>query len=81
MNWEEFECEIRSLVVQALQELQVEHSGDKFYAFALYTDSSAMTIALAGNSLEALEAKLEEENEEDREDSRQYYQWATSEWQ
>ena len=81
MNWEEFEVEVRSLVVRALQELQGEHSGEQFYAFALYTDSSAMTIALAGNSLEALELKLQEEDEEDREVSRQYYKWAASEWQ
>ncbi len=80
MNWNGFEAEVFKLVVQALEALQAEHSDEGFYAFSLYTDSSAMTIAFAANSHEALECKLLEEDEEDRDDSRQYYTWATSEW-
>lgn len=80
MNWNGFEAEVFKLVVQALEALQAEHSDERFYAFSLYTDSSAMTIAFAANSHEALERKLLEEDEEDRDDSRQYYTWATSEW-
>lgn len=81
MNWKEFEMDLLAVVAKALQELQVEYSNERFYAFALLTDSSAMTIALAANSVEALESKILSENEEDREDSRAYYQWAVSEWQ
>jgi len=58
MNWTEFEGEITPLVKQALDELQRAHSDERFYAFSLYTDSSAMTIAVAGNSLEALDLKV-----------------------
>lgn len=39
-----------------------------------------MTIAVAGNSLEALDLKVQKEDEEDREDSVPYFKWATSEW-
>ncbi|QQE86505.1 DUF4303 domain-containing protein [Pseudomonas putida] len=80
MNWTEFEGKITPLVKQALDALQRTHSDERFYAFSLYTDSSAMTIAVAGSSLEALDLKVQKEDEEDREDSVSYFKWATSEW-
>ncbi|MER2299426.1 DUF4303 domain-containing protein [Pseudomonas promysalinigenes] len=80
MDWKEFEVEILNSVKRAIQDLLEEQPSEHFYAFALYTDSSAMTVALAANSIEALELKLQEEDEEERDECRPYYQWATSEW-
>ncbi|WP_313712416.1 DUF4303 domain-containing protein [Pseudomonas sp.] len=80
MHWKQFEVEILNFVKRAIEDLHAARPSEHFYAFALYTDSSAMTVALAANSIEALELKLQEEDEEERDESRPYYQWATSEW-
>ncbi|MCU0124934.1 DUF4303 domain-containing protein [Pseudomonas vlassakiae] len=79
MDWKQLEVEILNSIKRAIEDLHVARPREHFYAFALYTDSSAMTVAFAANSIEALELKLEED-EEERDESRPYYQWATSEW-
>ncbi|CAM3321318.1 DUF4303 domain-containing protein [Pseudomonas plecoglossicida] len=81
MNWQELESAALTSVKKALQDLNEEHPDEMFYACSLYTDSSAMTMALAVNSVEALNAKLEKEVEEEREELMPYYKWATSEWE
>ncbi|AMM02911.1 MULTISPECIES: DUF4303 domain-containing protein [Pseudomonas] len=80
MNWQALESTALTLVTKALQDLSVEHPDEQFYACALYTDSSAMTMAVAVNSVEALEEKLKGEGEEEREELMPYYKWASSEW-
>jgi len=81
MDWKNFEVEVSSIVKQAIKDLHDARPSEHFYTFALYTDTSAMTVAMAANSLEVLELKLQDEDEEDRDESRSYYQWATSEWE
>ncbi len=80
MNWQALESTALTLVTKALQDLSVEYPDEQFYACALYTDSSAMTLAVAVNSIEALEEKFEGEGEEEREELISYYKWASSEW-
>jgi hypothetical protein len=80
MNWQKLESTALIIVKKALQDLSVEHPDEHFYACALYTDSSAMTMAVAVNSVEALEVKLEEEGKEEREELMPYYKWVSSEW-
>lgn len=80
MSWQDLEGIVLIRVQKALQVLYKAHPDEQFYACALYTDSSAMTLAVAVNSVEALEAKLQEEREEDRDELMPYYKWASSEW-
>ena len=81
MDWKNFEVKVLSVMKQAIQDLHLARPDENFYALALYTDDSAMTIALAANSREALELRLLDEDEDDRDESRPYFQWATSEWE
>lgn len=60
-----------------------QQSQEEFYAYALYTDDSAMTVVPAANSLNGLAVKLQEEAEigEPDEPIKLYYKWASAEWQ
>jgi hypothetical protein len=81
MNWVELERRVYEAVKYAFTELLGTHPKEHFYAFALYTDSSAMTICAAANSVQGLDEKLSQEEEEDRtEETIKYYKWASSEW-
>lgn len=80
MDWNKLKLQTAKALENSLVELFEAHPEENFYAIALYTDSSAMTVGFAANSLEALEAKINEEDEEDREECKNYYKWATSEW-
>lgn len=80
MDWDGLKEHIADAVIQSLPKLLAAHPGEYVYAIALYTDSSAMTVALAANSWEALEIKLRAEDELDRQDLEAAYTWATSEW-
>ena len=55
MDWKNSEVEVSSIVKQAIKDLHDARPSEHFYTFALYTDTSAMTVAMAANSLEALE--------------------------
>ncbi|RQS88769.1 DUF4303 domain-containing protein [Burkholderia contaminans] len=59
--------------------LKSEHPNEDFYAFALYTDSSAMSVQAAGNSEQALQNVLKNADERSPEQDA-YYRWASSEW-
>ncbi len=80
MDWHGLKEQIADAVRQSLPELLAAHPSEHVYAIALYTDSSAMTVALAANSREALDIKLRAEDEADRQDLEAAYTWATSEW-
>ncbi|MDU8502912.1 DUF4303 domain-containing protein [Pseudomonas syringae] len=81
MNWNNLESQVYTLSKKAFLNLLDDHSDEKFYAFALYTDSSAMTICLAANSLEKLNEKIDNEDEEDKTDEAiSYFKWTSSEW-
>ncbi|MEE5097838.1 DUF4303 domain-containing protein [Pseudomonas alliivorans] len=81
MDWAALEKRVYESSRAAFQSLKQSHENEKIYAYALYTDSSAMTIAPSANSIEALNHKIEQEEEEDRtEEVIAYYKWASSEW-
>lgn len=81
MDWNNLESQVYTLSKKAFLNLLDDHSNEKFYAFALYTDSSAMTICLAANSLEKLNEKIDEEDDEDKTDEAiSYFKWTSSEW-
>lgn len=82
MGWLNLEKRVYEAAKSAFTSLQNSHPDERFYAFALYTDSSAMTICPSANSVQSLEAKVNQEQEEDRsEEAIQYYKWASSEWE
>ena len=81
MDLIDLEKRVYEAAKSAFSDLSSAHPGEEFYACALYTDSSAMTICPSANSVQGLEKKLSQEDEEDRsEESAQYYKWASSEW-
>lgn len=81
MNWSDTASQVYALSKQAFSNVLDDHPDERFYAFALYTDSSAMTLCLAANSLEKLNEKLDGEEEEDKTDEAvAYFKWTSSEW-
>lgn len=76
-NLNEFQKKVYDATKQAFNRLRNECDGESFYAYALYTDSSVMTVLPAANSLEKLKIKIEETNEESE---NPYLTWETSEW-
>ncbi|WP_373963005.1 DUF4303 domain-containing protein [Kosakonia sacchari] len=79
MNWDELEEKCFQAAFDAIKKLLTEYSTENFYAFSLYTDSSAMTVSLSANSEERLHSILDAEKDKSRE-TQSYYKWATSEW-
>ena len=79
MNWGELEKKCYQATSEAMNRLLAENSHEDFYAFSLYTDSSAMTVMLSANSEQQLESILENEEDKSKE-TINYYRWATSEW-
>lgn len=81
MDWNDLESKIYTLSKKAFSNFLDVYSHESFYAFALYTDSSAMTVCLAANSLEKLGEKLDKEEEADKtDDVVSYFKWTSSEW-
>ena len=80
MNWTELEDDVYQAASAAFTELQTAHPDEQFYAFALYTDSGAMTICPAASSHEALARKFAKEGIDAADDDAPYYTWSTSEW-
>ncbi|GAB7532416.1 hypothetical protein PS3A_48310 [Pseudomonas sp. 3A(2025)] len=81
MNWSDAESQVYALSKKAFSDFLDDHPDESFYAFALYTDSSAMTLCQAANSLEKLTEKLDSEEEEDKTDEAvAYFKWTSSEW-
>lgn len=79
MNTQDLIEHIAQATASVFSALKSEHPNEHFYAFALYTDSSAMSVLAAGNSEQALEDILK--NADDRSpESDAYYRWASSEW-
>ncbi|VWB26961.1 hypothetical protein BLA13014_00996 [Burkholderia aenigmatica] len=79
MNTQDLIAHIAQATATVFSALRNEHPDEDFYAFALYTDSSAMSVQAAGNSEQALEEVLK--NAEDRSpESDAYSRWASSEW-
>jgi len=64
MDWASLEKRVYESSKAAFQSLKQSHEGEKIYVYVLYTDSSAMTITPSANSIEALNHKIEQEEEE-----------------
>ncbi|MEN3751779.1 DUF4303 domain-containing protein [Mangrovibacter sp. SLW1] len=79
MDWNKFEDDCFQLTVKLIKRILSEKPNENFYAFSLYTDSSAMTVSLSANSEEKLKAILDVDSDKSEENQR-YYRWATSEW-
>ncbi|AOR65749.1 DUF4303 domain-containing protein [Pectobacterium wasabiae] len=79
MDWYRFEGDCYQLAVKLITRVLSENPDEKFYAFSLYTDSSAMTVSLSANSKEKLKAILDADSDKSKE-NQTYYKWAISEW-
>lgn len=66
---------IRSAAREAFQNIQKDHHGEGFCAFALYSDEGAMTVCAAANTQRHLEACVREEPDE-----ASYWKWSPAEW-
>ncbi|MFP1760718.1 DUF4303 domain-containing protein [Lonsdalea quercina] len=79
MNWNEFENSCFQLTVKLIKKILSEKPDEHFYAFCLYTDSSAMTVSMSANSEEKLKSILAADDDKS-EENQSYYKWSTSEW-
>ncbi|WP_174915967.1 DUF4303 domain-containing protein [Burkholderia lata] len=79
MNIQDLIAHIAQATTSVFSALKNEHPDEDFYAFALYTDNSAMSVVAAGNSEQALEEVLKNADERSPEQDA-YYRWASSEW-
>ena len=59
--------------------MRFAHPHDVFYAFALYTDGSDMTVLPAANSEDGYQQKVTRRGEMEPAELK-YYRWATAEW-
>ncbi|WP_175838229.1 DUF4303 domain-containing protein [Burkholderia anthina] len=75
----DFPREIADAVRVTYRALLAAHPDDHFYAFALYTDSGAMTVVPAANSVEGLK-RIRERMEIGGDDDAPEFTWATGEW-
>lgn len=82
MNWDQLKNQIYDASKQAFHELLDSHKPEHFYAFALYTDSAAMSVSPSANSVEGYAEKVGRELEEDEKTGENLacYKWSTSEW-
>lgn len=79
MNWNEFENSCFQVTVKLIKKILSQKPDEHFYAFCLYTDSSAMTVSMSANSEEKLQSILAADDDKS-EENQSYYKWATSEW-
>lgn len=79
MDWNALELEIYNATRKAFEDLRREHSNEEFYAYALYTDSDAMTVQASANSLHGFEKAVSHQSDTSAA-TLAYYKWATSEW-
>ncbi|WP_322090134.1 DUF4303 domain-containing protein [Burkholderia cenocepacia] len=74
-----FAQEIADAARVTYRALLAAHPDEHFYAFALYTDSGAMTVVPAANTEEGLKRVREQMEIGDDEDAPEFT-WATGEW-
>lgn len=74
-----FAQEIRDAARETYRALLAKHPGEHFYAFALYTDSGAMTVVPAANSEEGLQ-RVRKQMAVPDEESATEFRWGTGEW-
>lgn len=74
-----FAQDIRDAARETYLALLAKHPDEHFYAFALYTDSDAMTVVPAANSEEGLQRVRKQMAVGDDERAPEF-RWATGEW-
>jgi hypothetical protein len=74
-----FAREISDAARETYRALLAKHPGEHFYAFALYTDSGAMTVVPAANTEEGLQRVRKQMAVGDEERAPEF-RWATGEW-
>ena len=75
----DFAREIRDAARETYRALLAKHPDERFYAFALYTDSGAMTVVPAANSEEGLQRVRKQMGIGDDERAPEFT-WSTGEW-
>lgn len=60
--------------------LRAAHPDERFYAFALYTDSGAMTVVPSANSEEGLARSRQQSDPGDDRTAPAWLRWGTAEW-
>lgn len=76
-DFSDFQREIADAARATFRALRAQHPDEHFYAFALYTDSGAMTVVPAANSVEGLRRIREQQAVPDDDP---WYAWGFSEW-
>jgi hypothetical protein len=79
INWQRLTGEIARAARLSFSALLAQHGHEAFYAFALYTDEDCWTVVPAANSLERLEARMEEQGAPDPR-QRAADKWSSAEW-
>lgn len=74
-----FARDIRDAARGTYRALLAKHPDEHFYAFALYTDSGAMTVVPAANSEEGLQ-RVRKRMAVGKEEVAPEFTWATGEW-
>ena len=78
-NLPDFQRELAHAARASFDDLRSARPGEHFYAYALYTDSSAITIMPAANSVEGLMQVRKEMDIPDDEEAPEF-KWSVSEW-
>ncbi|CAB3748325.1 hypothetical protein B7G54_01330 [Burkholderia puraquae] len=76
-DFSDFQRDIADAARATFRALRALHPDEHFYAFALYTDSGAMTVVPAANSVEGLRRIREQQAVPDDDP---WYVWGFSEW-
>ncbi|WP_240647384.1 MULTISPECIES: DUF4303 domain-containing protein [Burkholderia cepacia complex] len=76
-DFSDFQREIADAARATFRALRAQYPDEHFYAFALYTDSGAMTVVPAANSVEGLRRTREQQGVPDDDP---WYAWGFSEW-
>ncbi|MDR6500760.1 hypothetical protein J2785_003930 [Burkholderia ambifaria] len=79
IDFSDFQREIADAARATFKALRALHPDEHFYAFALYTDSGAMTVVPAANSVEGLSRVRAQQAVADDDPDPQYV-WGFSEW-
>ena len=75
----EFQQDLIQAIRACFDDLKRSVEGETFYAFALYTDESAMTVVPAANTLEGLQETLGKMGITDEAET-PWFKWSVEEW-
>ncbi|MBN3832225.1 DUF4303 domain-containing protein [Burkholderia sp. Ac-20344] len=78
-DFSDFQRDIADAARATFRALRALHPDEHFYAFALYTDSSAMTVVPAANTTEGL-ARIRAQQAVADNDPAPWFAWGFSEW-